>query len=192
MTSRFLSLIPLFVLGFVACETPIQGHYDFDSRAPFRTYTTYAWITSDPLIPAIAGVAAGGVQPSPILEPHIRAAVERSLASKGYEKVGSPAAADLVVSFSIGAREKIEVSSYPAHSGYRSRGYYGGWRSDVRIYTEGTLAIDFFDAKTKGAVWHGWATKRVTGSRSSEERAKLIDRAVDAILEEFPLRNPPR
>ncbi|MBW2714236.1 MAG: DUF4136 domain-containing protein, partial [Deltaproteobacteria bacterium] len=94
---------------------------------------------------------------------------------------------DLVLSFSLGAREKIRVDSYPVQSGYRYGPRHGdGWVSDVRQYTEGTLAIDVFDRETKEVVWHGWATKRISPEKHSEKRKAIVDRVVDNLLEEFP------
>jgi len=50
-------------------------------------------------------------------------------------------------------------------------------------YTEGTLALEFFDHSTQRAVWVGWGSKRLSNREDSE---KLIDEAVKKILEAFP------
>ena len=126
------------------------------------------------------------------LETEIRRAVERNLKAKGYEQRDDPEQADLVAVFSLGTREEIRVDSYPARAGYGYRWGYGGVATDVRTYTKGTLAIDFFDRTNKRAVWHGWASKRVEYRRSSEQRREIINEATDAILKEFPFRNTTR
>jgi hypothetical protein len=181
----------LVALWLVACATPIRAQHDFDASAPFSRYETFAWVTEEPLIRPVAGVTEQP-QPSPLLDPLIRAAVERDLATKGYQRVPSAEQADLVVSFSVGAREKIEVDSYPAHLGYhygaRTTVWGRGWYSETRTYSEGTLALDFFDRKTRNVVWHGVATRRLPGRIDPDQRRAIVDAAVDAILEEFPAR----
>ena len=184
-------------IALAACQTGIQGHHEINSGAPFDRYTSFAWISADPLIRPAIGVASGqNVRISPIMEQTIREAVDWRFLQKGYEKRLEPASADLIVSFSVGAREKIQVTSSPARAGYRYGGYAGGyggygggWQSDVRTYSEGTLSIDVFDGKARQAVWHGWATKRLGRTTDQEKRTALIKEAVDAILESFPVRN---
>ena len=66
---------------------------------------------------------------------------------------------------------------------YSSSGWYGGSSVRVSTYTEGTLALEFYDRETRHAVWVGWASKRLSKSDDSE---KIIGKAVAAILEEFP------
>ena len=178
-------------VGFVACVTGIETHHEYDTKARFDEYRTFTWITDEPLLPRAVGYAGAEVRLSPMLEQEIRSAVDRNLADRGYEKRSDPESADLVVSFSLGTRERIEVDSYPARGGYHY-GRHGpppGWVSDVYQYTEGTLAIDIFDGETDRAVWHGWASRRVDPSTDPEKRRKRVDEAVDAILTEFPLRN---
>ena len=190
MTGRMalLGLVALFAAG---CST-INAHHNLDPSAPFPSYKTFAWVTEESLLKAGAGTMAGGVAVDPLLDPLIRGAVERNLAAKGYEQTRDPATADLVVSYSIGARDKIDVDSYPVGAGYRyggAWGYgYGGYATQVDTYTEGTLALDFFDGHTKKAVWHGYATKRLSSRPTPEQRQQTIDQASDAILAEFPTR----
>jgi hypothetical protein len=180
------SLLALALAALWACQTPIRGHHEFDASAPFPTYATFAWITDGPLIGP-----TGATPVSPMLDPAVRRSVERVLEAKGYERVARPEEADLVLSFSLGTRERLVVDSYPVHAGYRYG--YGTWVSDVRTYTEGILAIDVFDRRTKAAVWHGWASKDVVEGTAPEERDRYIDAGVDVILAQFPARGaPPR
>ena len=67
--------------------------------------------------------------------------------------------------------------------GYFYGGWYGG--SDVQTveYTEGSLAIEMFEASSRQAVWVGWASRRLY---ESDESQALIRATVDAILANFP------
>ena len=190
MRTPLLAILLALALGQSACETPIKAHHEYDTSAPFGEYGTYAWVTDQPLILPQAGVSARDPRISPVIDGIVRSAVERTLQAKGYQKLDDPASADLVVSFTIGAREKIRVNSYPARAGYRYGPYHGGaWQTDVRQYTEGMLAVDLFDTKTRQAVWHGWATKRISSTTDAENRRANLNEAVNAILGDFPLRN---
>ncbi|MBT5155706.1 MAG: DUF4136 domain-containing protein, partial [Gammaproteobacteria bacterium] len=45
------------------------------------------------------------------------------------------------------------------------RGYYGPQTytsTDVRQYTEGTLAVDLYDGATRKPVWHARADRKIT------------------------------
>jgi hypothetical protein len=187
MTGR-MAILGLAGLLAMGCST-IQAHHNVDPNAPFPTYKTFAWVTEESLLKPGAGAMPGGVAVDPLLDPIIRGAVERNLRAKGFEQTRDPASADLVVSYSVGARDKIDVNSYPVGAGYRYGGAWGyGYATDVDTYTEGTLAIDFFDGRTKRAVWHGYATKRLSSRPTPEQRQATIDQATDAILAEFPAR----
>jgi hypothetical protein len=173
-----------------ACQTTIKAHHDFDPQAPFASYNTFAWVTEQPLIRPVAGAVPGDARrPDPLLDPIIRDAVERNLRARGYEQLRDASAADVVLSFSVGARDRIEVDSYPVSAGYRYRGWGGGvYATDVETYTEGVLAVDFFDRRTKRAIWHGWASKRLSSSPTPEKRRATVNEAADAILAKFPYR----
>ena len=106
----------------------------------------------------------GSVYVSPIDEQRIRRAVDGQLSARGYRKVGSAAEADLVVSFTIGSQQKTRAqqtggsmtSYYPDYAGGQ---WYGTSPVRVYTYTGGTLSLEFYDRRSKQAVWVGWAAK---------------------------------
>jgi hypothetical protein len=169
----------------VACATPMRARSDFDSGNDFSRYQSFAWIDADPLI----APAGEGQRVSPLNRRRIVEAIESQLAAKGFRRVADAPDADFVLSYTVGARDRIDVQSYPV----RFRGAWNwGWGyvgrdADVSTYREGTLAIDVFDARTNQPVWHGWATKRIT-ERDVENAAEQIPIAVAAILAKFPPR----
>ena len=178
-------------LAIAGCQTSIKGNHEFDRGAPFATYSSFAWITSDPLLRPTPGLVSGP-RISGVMESTLRRAVERELFAKGYRMAPNPRSADLVVSFSIGTQDKVQISSAPVGAGYRS-GRYGAWgggmQTTARSYTEGTLAIDFFDVASKQAVWHGWASKRLSSRTDQAKREATINEAVAAIIDLFPYSN---
>ena len=60
----------------------------------------------------------------------------------------------------------------------------------MRRYEEGTLLIDFVDARTKQLIWRGWAVGVIENvgiiASDPEKAEKKISSAVRKILEHFP------
>jgi hypothetical protein len=171
-----------FAIALGCAETPIV-RYDFYPGTAFATYETFAWMQDDPLVTA-AGSAS---EASPLLRRRVTEVIENELGAKGYRRVADRSAADFVVAYTMGARDKIDVDSYPGP--YRGRWSWGwpyfGSRVDVNVYQEGRLAIDVFDGRLRQPVWHGRATKRL----SAEDVRLARDRvggAVKEILKNFP------
>ena len=187
-------LEPLLIAATLAlsgCATGFKATHDHDPGHDFSEYQEFAWIADNPM-----KVGQGVTTVNPLLEPRIMAALESALAAKGYRRVDRPDNADFLLSFTIGARDRIRVDSYPSMSLGYSTGYPSHWRwgaayyccaaeTQVRQYTKGILAVDVFDVDDKRPVWHGVASKTITES----DRRKLdetIRVAVDAIVAGFP------
>jgi len=168
-------------LALVACAS-LRVASDFDHTASFAGYRSFSWMPRE---------HHGSANPLAVQRAHD--AIEAELKTKGFNEVADPAAADFVVDFTIGSRERTEVSSYPAP--YASEGWWGGrgwwgypyWGGevDVRQYREGTLSIDVFDGRSHRPVWHGWARKELTRSDIEHSEAP-IRTAVAAVLAQFP------
>ncbi len=178
-------------LLIAACESPvIVGTADFDPSVDFDTYRSFAWISDNPMI--IAGERPPRL--SPLLEQRIKNSIKANFIGKGYVFSNEPDVSDLVVSFTVGLHDKIDIQSYPV--GYRSPGNWrwgggywghGGTQTVARNYVEGTLAIDLFDGERKQPIWHGWATKELF-EQDTVDQEKEVKTAVDGILASFPQR----
>lgn len=180
-TARRSLLLPcLLALG--ACAT-IRAGSDHYSEADFSGYRSYAWVDESPLIRP----GSSRIEISPLSIRRIREAIERELGAKGFELIAAREQADFGISFTVGARDMIDIDDYPPYyrGNWRWRAPYFGPSVDVTVYTEGTLAIDIFDNESREPVWHGWARKRITES-DVEDPAPTINAAVEAILAEFP------
>ena len=193
-------LATVVVLTLSACASAIQSTVDVADQADFSNFQTYAWITDESLIARSDATSELGY---PLNEQRTRAAVERELARKGYRKV-SGAEADFVVSFTVGSRVRVQqyynnygYSYHGYHHGFTRYGYsrfgypgYGHYGSTASVYTftEGSLVVDIFDNRSKEAIWHGSASKRL--SRKDKDNAtQLIDQAIASLLIEFPDSN---
>ena len=182
---KSLLLAAAGALLVTGCATTMEAHSDHDASQNFSRYRTFAWMADEPMIAPPEEVA----RVSPLNRQRIVNAIESELGAKGFLKTADRSAADFVVSYTVGARDRIDVQSYPAPYGgaWRWGWPYFGHDVDVRTYTEGTLAIDVFDGMTHQPVWHGWASKRVT-THDVRHAAEQIPPAVAEILKDYPPR----
>ncbi|MGE3460511.1 MAG: DUF4136 domain-containing protein, partial [Pseudomonadales bacterium] len=94
--------------------------------------------------------------------------------------------------FTVGSRDQIRVDSYPATygMGYSRMGYYYGYgmatETRVRQYTEGQLAVDIFDVKSRTPAFHGVASKKISDADRKNQQPVLNAVTTEA-LSAFPL-----
>lgn len=183
-----LLAVGLIVIALGACTTP-RPAIDYDPGVNFAEYRTYEWMPDD----ALETAEFGDPRLSPLARTRARAAIDQALLAKGYVRAAPP---DFVVALTLGLHDRQFVDPwgpYPDPLLWRRdwRAWpYGPFGYDpffarpiVRTVTEGTLAVNMFDADTKRPIWHGHVT-RVVGR--NDIRPVDIQRMVDALLAEFP------
>jgi len=178
---KFAVIVAVFLSG---CTTSPAAKVDYDSVNDFSKYQSFAWLSENPM--KVGKVIA---QPKTTLEPAVMAAIRAHLEAGGYRYVENTSAADFLLSFTVGSREKIGTEAYPSMSrGLGGRGgwataYYGGGAGAA--YTQGALAIDVFDAGERQPVWHGVAGKTIS-DEDREDMTAVINTVVASILADFP------
>ena len=183
---RAYPLVALLVLA--GCQTA-NVQTDFDAAAPFTSYRTYSWLPSE---------TPRGM--NPLMFRRVRESIDRSLAARGYTQAEP---ADFAITFTVGERDRIEAHDYGygwgGYGGYGWGGYggygWGGWRGwgwggwgpygpvDIYTVTERSIIIDIYDGKSRTPVWHGVTRRQSYSDRVNYAR---LDKAVDAVLAEFP------
>ena len=174
------------LLLLTACASGPDVKVDVDPSANMSGYRTYSWTYHD---------TPRGM--NPLAYQRVRQSIDANLASRGFTQADP---GDFAVGFTLGARDKVEVTDFgpygPFYPGYGyGRGFHGGWAApysnvEVRNVTEGTLTIDIYDTGTKRPVWHGVATQNI-GSTVTQDQ---IDLAVSSVLAKFaagPTAAPP-
>jgi hypothetical protein len=163
------TMTPLLFLALAAyggCGTVRSSR---DPTADLGRYHTFAWRPA----PARRDVA---FQRSPAGE-LVRARIARALWSRGIRE--SSERPDFLVTYRTRYVQKNEVGnwSYPA--------FFWGPPGPVTIdeYTEGTLIIDFVDARSGQIFWTGTAAA-VLGERDRPDMRKLTA-AVDKVMKRF-------
>jgi Domain of unknown function (DUF4136) len=181
-TTLHLVLVAALTCIFSACET-VTVTTDYDHAANFAKYKTYA------LTPPSRGRTM-----SPTSEAALRDALRAELAPRGLTEA-SGKKADLDIVRHAFVQEKISVQQwtdwgYGYHGGWPySFGSYGMWMgapmtyTDVNQYKEGTLILDFVDARTKKLVFRGVGQAVVGGPESN---AAKIREAVSKIVAAYP------
>jgi hypothetical protein len=178
-----LTLLRLYTVAaislFLTACSMVTVTTDYDHSAPFGRYQTYTLTSSRQDLPL-----------SPSGEAALHDTLQAKLATRGLREVSE--GADVHVVRHVFTQEKIDI--YPASSwgyaGYPYRyGRYGPWGgapaayTDVSQYTEGTLILDFVDAKTQKLVFRGIAKGTVGDPGTNANR---IREAVTRIVDEFP------
>jgi hypothetical protein len=180
-TAGLLATLCLACL-FTACET-VTVTTDHDPTANFANYRTYT------LAPP-----RNGERLSPSSEAALRDSLRTELASRGMTEA-PPGKASLDIVRHVFIQEKISVQQYTDWGYYHGGawpygyGYYGMWPGApttyamVDQYHEGTMILDFVDAKTKRLVFRGIGQAVVSGPESNAEK---IRQGVHKMMEGYP------
>ena len=177
MTSLRASLLVL-AAALAGCSS-MQVKTEYDPKASYETYKTYAWLATEP------GQEQAAAVRNPATRAHIVGAVDRELKGKGMVRTTPDQNPDFLVSVIGWGQQRVEVSSY----GYSyAPGYYGAYgalppMTQVAQYTDGTLVLDFVDAKSKTLFWRGTASDTVS---RGDQIAETVDKAVNKLMQSYP------
>ena len=187
---KTVPLLMLLALLWQGCTTtPVSVSTDYDRSANFTRYTTYKWYQDEP--------AAGRDTTrtyNTFLDKRMRTAVEANLARKGMRLVTSNP--DLMVAYDMKVVTKQQVRpdyTFAPGFGY-GYGYWYGYRYNygysrfgrpmmIDEYQDGTVIIDFVDARDNELIWRGWGQMTVGSANASEAE---INKIVGEILEKYP------
>lgn len=167
--TKFLPLLLLFLI--VSCSS-VRVNSDYDKKANFNSYKTYAYLKS----------AVDKVEISDLDKKRILHSIDDALVVKGFTKSETP---DLLVSFFTKENQRVDI--YNNTSFGWGMGWGPNWglgSSNIYSTPEGTLYIDLIDAKTKELVWQGEGNGYLT--KNSEEKDTRIKEFVDKILSLYP------
>ena len=166
----------LVLAAAVGCST-MRVDTDWDPEVDFGALHTYDWRPGPQL-------GDPRVDHS-LLQDRVRRAVDRVLATKGYQRrrTGVP---DFHVSYIAAIQSKLDVRVVNDYYGYRPG--WGTYQRDtyIREYDEGSLILDISDPTSTNLMWRGSAAAEINLSGTPQERQKVVSDAVDRMLERFP------
>jgi len=161
----------------VGCSPIYSVSYDYNENANFARMKTYDWLAIN--------VNEKKETIDSISLRRIRNAVHRQLESKGMEV--SSESPDFLIAVYLRSKERLTVVNYGGPQVYPYYGYGPYWGTPtIRQYEEGTLLLDFVDAKSNQLIWRGSAKADLDAATTPEKREKIINEAVEKILENFP------
>jgi hypothetical protein len=165
------------VLALIAVglgSAPARPVVSYDAATDFSPYHSYSFVFSH--------------QPAnmdPTLYRRVRAAIDHSLAARGFVR-SNPG--DFAVGFTLGSRAKMHAWDYGHYAFYYSAeesAAHQNWVNrelSVRSDRDDTLSIDLYDTNTKHSIWHGIAPIPI----APNTRHAIIDHEVDDVLSLFP------
>ncbi len=165
-------------MSAAACGYAIKVTTDYDHLVHFANYSTFC---------IMAGASSG----NPILDQRAEDDVRQAITSKGWREVPLREARAIVVLHGATRTRRAHEAFYQGWGGWHWR--WGGMETTTTLVEEfevGTLIVDVFDADTKRAIWHGYATGAL--SDSAKEDAKITSAAVTKMFSKFPPREPDR
>lgn len=187
LTSRIR--IACFILLSVSagCQSA-RTVFDYDDQVDFGRYQTFSWISENPL-----SFHEMDSHTSTLLEQQLIEAAQKNLAGKGLRFVENPTDADLLVSFTVGSRERIiardyydpHLDSYYGSYNYGGRSYWADNSQLLRVTREGQVCVDVFDRELERPVWHGTSLEKIKTPDMQYWRDN-VDRIVTLIIAGYP------
>jgi hypothetical protein len=175
---RSAILAVAFGVSLAGCATaPMDIDFDYDTGTDFAALKTFSWM------PATGNAAA-----DELLVKRIRGSVDRGLQAKGRTPSNNP---DFLIAMQLSGKTAYGGSvgvgmSVGIPVGRAGRVSVGGGKSKPIEKKEGTVVLDFLDAKTKSLVWRATASGAVEVKPTPEEQQQRIDEVVAEMLERFP------
>ncbi len=173
-TSQLKYIVIAVVFSLTACSS-VSVTTDFDHSVAFSQYHSYTLISDQMTM-------------SPSSNNALKETLRSQLAQQGIRETDEKA--DLHIVSRVSTQEKLQVhQSSDMGYGYRY-GRYRGWGgvpnnyTDVSQYTEGTLILDFVDAKTQQLVFRGVGNATVDDPQTNAAHIKEI---VQKIMTDFPV-----
>ncbi|MEI7751178.1 MAG: DUF4136 domain-containing protein [Candidatus Omnitrophota bacterium] len=179
----------LFVL--TGCATT-EIHTDYDYKADFSALKTFAWV------PDMKQESQDPRVANEVTDAKIRSAVEKALIAKGYQMTDA-GQANFWVAYQAAIEEKFDarMTNYPyttpstrniANGNYAQdlTWAYGGSKTFLSHYEEGTLILDIVDPQGKKLMWRGTAQATLEGGRDSAKKDARLNAGIQKIFATFP------
>lgn len=162
------------LLGGIGCSPALRVYSDYDRDFDVRKYQSYQWAEKTNI--------EGHNNPlfyNELNDKRIKKTTDVQFNLKGL--VITQAGPEVILHYHIIVDNKSSLIPEPY-------GYYGPYwmrpGGNVVQYQEGTLILDFMDAKTNTLAWRGWAVSVIDDD--GQLREETLTKAIVKILEQFP------
>jgi len=161
---------------FLPACAPVRVSAYVAPKADLRAYRTYAWGAGE-----LGQTGDPRLDNNSFFRERVQKSADGQLAFRGYQKAtaGKP---DMVIHIHARVAQRIDSSEID-----RTNCEQGECRAYV--FDEGTLLLDFVDARTNALIWRGWAERSLDGVLDNQNwMNQTIDRAVSLIFGRLPVR----
>jgi hypothetical protein len=172
MNAKHIVGAGIMALVTTACGYGIKTSSDYDRRVSFSDYRSFFMVKGNP-------------SGDPLKDQRARADVEAALIVKGWLEVPEGEGHAAVVLHAATRDKHTYQALYDGWGGWRYR-WGGAGATFVEDYKVGTLVIDIFDAKTKQALWHGFASDALLGNAKATGHADAAEEAINKMFRTFP------
>jgi uncharacterized protein DUF4136 len=157
------------LLGLLVTSAAAQSvQSDFDRTFQFSNLKSFSFAVqrrgaTDPL--------AGDT----LNDGRIKTGLESNLSANGFTmETEKP---DFVIAYYVTTKNKLSVQDY----GYGPPRWFGSRDIRVNQYSEGTLMVDFVDARTNQVIWRG----RASGTLEMKGVDKKISKSTEKLVKQF-------
>lgn len=168
----FQSLLVILFFTLASCSS-VYVNADYDKTVDFTKYKTFAYMKE----------GINKLEISDLDKRRILRAVDEQMLAKGFIKSETP---DFLVNIFTKSHEEVSVHSGWGYGwGYGYYPYYGyGGYPYVSSSVEGTLYIDFIDAKKNELFWQGIGSGYLT--QDVDRKEQRINEFVTQVLAQYP------
>ena len=170
---KAIKFLPLLLLFLVASCSSIKVSADYDTKADFSKYKTFAFYKK----------GIDKVEISDLDKRRILTAVESEMLAMGFTKSDEP---DLLINIFTKTVQKVEVYNDNYYYGWYPWYYGPNFGTRVSKYTEGTLFIDLIDANKKELAWQGIGSGALNTTGNVDKKEEKIKEYVKEIMAQYP------
>jgi hypothetical protein len=157
------------ILGLLAISAAAQSvQSDYDRGFRFSELKTFSFAKQN-------RAATDPLSSDTLNDGRIRNGLESQLTASGFRMETEKA--DFVIAYYVTTKNKFNVQDF----GYGPPRWFGN--RDIRLnqYSEGTLMVDFIDAKSNQVIWRG----RASGTLEMKGVDKKISKSVEKLVKQF-------
>ena len=157
------------LLGLLVISASAQSvQSDYDKSFRFSDLKTFSFAIQN-------RGAADPLASDSLNDGRIRTGLESQLTANGFRmETEKP---DFVIAYYVTTKNKLNVQDY----GYGPPRWFGSRDIRVNQYSEGTLMVDFIDAKNNQVIWRG----RASGTLEMKGVDKKISKSVEKLIKQY-------
>ena len=166
ITMMSMLVMLLGLMAVTAAAQSVQTDYDHSFR--FSDLKTFSFADQ-------RRAATDPLASDTLNDGRIRNGLESQLKANGFKMETEKA--DFMIAYYVSTKNKLNVQDF----GYGPPRWFGSRDIRVNQYSEGTLMVDFIDAKSNQVIWRG----RASGTLEMKGVDKKICKSVEKLIKQY-------